>query len=555
MPFDATMIQLIPEDIILKMSNEQRLTVKKLCNASSIFKLIGEALQSKNAQQILFHARNKSLEIPMCKCGTALTWHADLKEYRKYCGTKCSAKYTAQMRKENNLKLFGYEWHSQNPDWWRKTQETIFQRYGENYYADRSKEISSTNLEKYGVTHPMQLDSVKEKVKSANLEKYGVENILSSPEIQQRIKETNLRKYGVANPSQNKTIKEKAISTQKNNYYDPKVLEKLNNKEWLSEEQKQKTIGEMSIELGVSPSNLCKYFHKHNIPIIRHSTSFPEKLIVDYFLAKGIKIIQHDRELISPREIDIYFPDHNLGVEVNGCYYHSEDFREKEDHLNKMLQCSDVGIQLLQFWDFEVLNKFEQVVSLIESKINNTTKIFARKTKVEEISSTTKKDFITKNHLQGDIPSSTNLGLFYNGDLVMVATFGKSRFTKNKTELLRLCSANGKQVVGGASKLITHFINSYLNEGDELISYCNRRYSTGVTYLKCGFKLECTSEPGFFYVTKSGVFSGTRYQWQKHLLKKKLPNYTESKTAFENMYSHGYRKVWDCGQFVFSLKK
>ena len=549
------MIRSIPEDTITEMTNEVRLTLKKLKIASPIFGMIGDAINSVNPRQILFHAIQSTLDVPSCKCGATLAWHVDRMEYRKYCSQKCTATYTVSLKKEQNLLTIGCEWHSQQPIWREKVQETISQKYGDQFYSARSKKIKATNLERYGVEHQMQLESVKDKIKATNLERYGVENAAAADSIQRKMKATCLAKYGVENISHNKSIKEKSGNTRKTNYYDAATLEKLNSKEWLTEQHLTKTVGEMAIDLGVSPSNLCKYFHKHNISITRHATSFPEKLIIEYYTSKGIKLIPHDRTVIAPREIDIYFPDYQLGIEVNGCYFHSEDFKEKNDHLNKTNLCTSKNIKLLQFWDFEVLEKFDQVINLINSKLNQVTRLFGRKTVVKVIPSEEKKSFVTKNHLQGDVPSSVNLGLFHNNQLVMVATFGRARFAKNKTELLRLCSSKGICVIGGASKLLSHYVNNYLESGNELISYCDRRYSNGAVYMHCGFKLTHVSPIGFFYISKNGKYAGTRYQWQKHLLSKKLPNYLASETACANMHKHGYRKVWDCGQLVFSITK
>lgn len=94
-----------------------------------------------------------------------------------------------------------------------------------------------------------------------------------------------------------------------------------------------------------------------------------------------------------------------------------------------------------------------------------------------------------------------------------------------------------------------------MNTNDTLISYCDRRYSSGNVYKKSGFSLDSISPPGFFYIDSSGKYAGSRYQFQKHLLAKKLQNFDASLSAFQNMKNNGYEKVWDCGQFVFSLTK
>lgn len=70
-----------------------------------------------------------------------------------------------------------------------------------------------TNLERYGVASPLQLEDVKEKIKQTNLERYGVENPRQCASIREKAKETCLEKYGVEFPTQYSAIKEKIKQT------------------------------------------------------------------------------------------------------------------------------------------------------------------------------------------------------------------------------------------------------------------------------------------------------------------------------------------------------
>ncbi|MBR4316253.1 MAG: hypothetical protein IKP65_04695 [Alphaproteobacteria bacterium] len=90
--------------------------------------------------------------------------------------------------------------------------------------------------------------------------------------------------------------------------------------------------------------------------------------------------------------------------------------------------------------------------------------------------------------MQGKDNSSIKLGLFHENELVSVMTFGKPRFNKNyQYELIRFASKLGYQIIGGASKLLTCFINQYHPES--IISYADRRYSNGELYEAIGFEL------------------------------------------------------------------
>lgn len=68
--------------------------------------------------------------------------------------------------------------------------------------CSKSCTVKITMLEKYGVTNPGQLASVKEKVKNTVRKKYGVDNVFQSEEIKEKSKETMMKKYGVEYSSQ-----------------------------------------------------------------------------------------------------------------------------------------------------------------------------------------------------------------------------------------------------------------------------------------------------------------------------------------------------------------
>ena len=68
-----------------------------------------------------------------------------------------------------------------------------------------------------------------------------------------------------------------------------------------------------------------------------NGTSFYEKEIINFI--KSIydgEIIENNRHIISPMELDIYIPQKNLAIEFNGLYWHSELFRDKNYHFDKI---------------------------------------------------------------------------------------------------------------------------------------------------------------------------------------------------------------------------
>jgi hypothetical protein len=132
-------------------------------------------------------------------------------------------------------------------------------------------------------------------------------------------------------------------------------------------------------------------------------------------------------------------------------------------------------------------------------------------------------------------------------------SFGKPRFTdKYEYELIRFSTELGYNIVGGASKLFSHFISD--NHPSSIISYANRRFSQGNMYEKIGFKLVRLSEPGYFYANGKDFVS--RSKAQKHKLAKLLGNkYDENLSEYDNMRAAGYFRIWDCGNLVYEWTK
>ena len=74
------------------------------------------------------------------------------------------------------------------------------------------------NIEKYGVEHPMQLDSTKEKHRESMLEKYGVESPLQSEEIKHKAIQSNISRFGSEWALGNANVRESRRATMQERY-------------------------------------------------------------------------------------------------------------------------------------------------------------------------------------------------------------------------------------------------------------------------------------------------------------------------------------------------
>lgn len=566
-----------------ELSNRIHLKIDHIKN--SIFGDIQFPDAISNARQMLWHLKNNIIDIPTCPiCNNKLAWHPDKREYRKFCSKKCTGIGTSEIAKQtsmskNNgihhtqtkefvekqkatsLEKFGVEHYSKTEDFKRSTQDTNFNKFGVNYPAqsDAIKEkMKNTTFDRYGVEYFASTEECREKMKETSLKKYGVEFASISPQIKEKIRQTNLERYGVEYPTQNQDIINKITLTRKTNYYDPNVLEKLNNPEWLRSQQETKTVNSIANELGISSSNLGKYFAKYNIPInvINQATSDAQAEIAKFIDSLGVDYIQGSRSIIYPKEIDIYMPNNKLAIEYNGIYYHTETKgRGYSYHLNKTIECEKLGIQLLHIFDFEWNNTTTQDIwkSMIKTRLGLSSRIYARNCKFDKVSTDAAKKFMNENHLEGFVGGNYKYGLYHNDELVQCIIISKSRYNKKYNfELIRLASKKNIVIVGGIKKILSN-INDIKGS---VITYANRRYSTGNSYMVTNMKPLTSSGPNVFYTSKNGSIIETRQKYQKHKLSNILPTFNPELSAWKNLEKNGFDRFWDCGNlsFTFDLK-
>jgi hypothetical protein len=302
-----------------------------------------------------------------------------------------------------------------------------------------------------------------------------------------------------------------------------------------------------------------------------NSSSF-ETEVLDYIesIYDG-KIIHNDRTILDGKEIDIYLPDLGLGIECDGLYWHSEQILVSNKynmndisryHLNKTLDSKEKGIKLIHIFEDEWNNN-----KLVKSKLshilnlNKSNKIYARKCKVYEIDTKTKNNFLERNHIQGKDNSSIRLGLFYDGDIVAVMTFGKLRralgninVEEGEYELIRYAGDIDKIVVGGFSKLFKYFVREYSPE--YIKTFADLRWSSfdNNLYDLNGFELSHISNPNYWYMDNNYVKREHRFKYRKNNLENLLESFDKELTEYENMLNNNYDRIWDCGNLVYEWK-
>ena len=299
-----------------------------------------------------------------------------------------------------------------------------------------------------------------------------------------------------------------------------------------------------------------KHLQGQACPKCANIISKNENEIFNFIIRNELSVKQRVRDIIPPYELDIYIPDKKIAIEYDGLHWHSEIHNENKNyHLNKTLECEKQGIRLIHIFEDEWLYKQEIVKSRLKNILGITNeRIYARKCILKEISSKESFDFLEKNHIQGSSMSMFRYGLYYNDELVSLMTFGRLRQTKknnidydNEYELLRFCNKLNTTVVGGASKLLKHFIK--IKRPLKIISYADRRWSDGHLYETLGFTHTHDSRPNYFYVV--GQHRENRFKYRKGELVKQ--GFDSSKSEHEIMLERKIYRIYDCGTMVFEM--
>lgn len=218
----------------------------------------------------------------------------------------------------------------------------------------------STNIQKFGVKNPFQNEEVKQTINFALVSKYGGYG-LGSTIIAKQIKSTCIEKYGVDNPWKSSDIidnlKQQRIAKIESfeQEYDCTERSKLIEKygcSWLVIENELD-----SIWLG-SNYKFIKNYEINKIEAFgpkfcRHALNDLEIEIFNFI--KSIyndEIRQNDRKILNGKELDIYIPKLKLGIEIDGDYWHSTQFKEKDFHFKKSELCRKLGIRLVHIQEY-----------------------------------------------------------------------------------------------------------------------------------------------------------------------------------------------------------
>ncbi len=445
----------------------------------------------------------------------------------------------------------------------------------------------NTLIEKYGTTNHMQLDEIKNKVRKTTTERYGVDSVLKlkankdkaievlrSVENKAKNKAALMEKHGVNHNMKIPGVKEKSVNTLIKKYGTDNYSKTQDFKNKISEYRTADLINSIPPEyllVGYDKDNITlehgkcdgvftmtrKFYHARKskglmicsscLPI-EANISNAEIELYEYIksIYSGEVISRHRYE--GNKEIDIYIPALKLGIEYNGSWWHSDEYKNHKSHMIKMDDVNRHGMSLMYVWDYQWFKKRDIIKSIISTKIGINEVSYARKYKIMKVDSKTLRRFLEENHIQGWASSICAYGLVDQHELKEVMSFSKN--IHGVWEISRLCTKLGLSIIGGANRLFSSFVAEH--NPDLVISYCARDLFSGVVYRKMGFLLESTTTPRYWYINKEMDYL-SRQSCQKHKLVSM--GFSVDKTESSIMKERGYYKCYDSGNLKFTWSR
>lgn len=229
---------------------------------------------------------------------------------------------------------------------------------------------------------------------------------------------------------------------------------------------------------------------------------------------------QSVRSVDGVSELDIYVPSKKVAIEMNGHFWHSLAMLTAPDksgnprrtvaegkryHYEKSAACTKQGIRLIHIWDYEWHDEQKQKVlkNIILGALGMLPeRYYARDCEVCRYDQRSPRwrelgKFFDENNIQGNRGGSLVYTLEKDGRVLMAYKFGRPSGGKAKQkyqyEMARGAAAPGVQVVGGATRLWSHFVKS--EHPKSVVYYVDYNYFDGRSVEKLGGRF-VASQPG-----------------------------------------------------------
>jgi hypothetical protein len=223
-----------------------------------------------------------------------------------------------------------------------------------------------------------------------------------------------------------------------------------------------------------------------------------------------------DNDRRKYKEIDIFFPDHNFGIEIDGLYWHSSKEKPSEYHRDKYEYCKLLGIKILNVFEDEWREHSELILDIIDVKCDRGIVVNSADCNIWKLDDETVQDFLKDNWIE-DLNSedgfggSSNkmktvigLGLYYGEDLMAVLRLREME-DRGFLEISQYVTKRGYCVEDCFKKMFNHVLREFENKFKKeypLVEFfmikSDRRFREGKEFLKSNFKFYDVEEEYFY---------------------------------------------------------
>lgn len=312
------------------------------------------------------------------------------------------------------------------------------------------------------------------------------------------------------------------------------------------------TITVVCNSCGTSRTGTFRQLKSHRCWTCNPGGSMLQADIINYIKTLNVQFVNNDRKTIRFNEnfveLDVYFEQQKLALEINGLYWHSLLHKSMMYHQQKSDACDELGIKLFHIFEDEWRDKRDIVESMIKHRLGLTQKtVFARKCQIVQLDKKQRTDFFNKNHIDGDVPSNAAWGLLDDQDDVVCALSVRRPFHKKHSdsiEIARMCSVTNTSVVGGLSKLTKHVIDwASQNEHKKILTYVDTRLGAP-DWSRAGYTLVGTTPPRFWWTDNTDRFNRFKYKANKK----------NSLTEAEVASQAGVTKIYGCKNQIYEIR-
>ena len=99
-------------------------------------------------------------------------------------------------------------------------------------------------------------------------------------------------------------------------------------------------------------------FLQHNgCPYHNCNSSYKEKELFSFIKSMCNDAINNDRKTLDGYELDVLVPSKQIAFEFDGIFWHNENNKTNDYHLNKTIICNNKGVRLIHIFEDEWVNK------------------------------------------------------------------------------------------------------------------------------------------------------------------------------------------------------